>query len=120
MTAPGNWATRLVPACQELADTLTAAGVPATLDRSRLKLPGAWITPGTARAHTLAGRGRARADVLLVVAQSNDLESLTALGGLLATALTVLTPDGDVDTSVVLPIGNNALPAFRLPVNLYL
>lgn len=120
MTAPGGWAARLVPACQELAGLLTAAGVPATLDRSKLKLPGAWITPASARTHTLAGQGRARVSVLLVVAQSGDLESLTALSGLLAKALTVVKPDEDVDTSVVLPIGNNPLPAFRLAVDLKL
>jgi hypothetical protein len=115
-----TWATRIVPACEDLAARLTAAGVRATLDRSKLSVPGAWITPGTARTLTLSGAGRVRASVLLVVPATGDLASLTALAGLLDKALTVLTPDEDVDTSVVLPHNNSALPAFRLAVDLTL
>lgn len=115
-----SYATRLVPALQELADALTAAGVPATLSRSNLRVPGAWIRPDTATVHTLAGGGRVRASVLLVApgANANDGEALDDLCGLLDAALTVLDPDDDVDTSVVLPVGSNALPAFRLEVDL--
>jgi hypothetical protein len=115
-----SYATSLVPACQHLADVLTAAGVPASLDRSSLQIPGAWITPGTARQLTLSGAGRARVSVLLVVPATGDLEALEALSVLLDKALTVVTPDEDVDTSVLLPIRNNPLPAFRLAVDLTL
>lgn len=115
-----TYAARLVPALQELADVLTAAGVPATLDRTRLPVPGAWVTPGTAKVRTLSGAGRVRASVLLVAPASGDLEALETLAGLLDLALTVVTPDADVDTSVVLPHNNNALPAFRLAVDLNL
>lgn len=115
-----SWARNIVPACQELADLLTAAGVPATLDRAKLNLPGAWVTPGKGRQLTLAGAGRLSASVLLVTNAESDLEQLEALADLLDQALTVVTPDEDVDTSVVLPIRGNPLPAFRLVVNLKL
>lgn len=115
-----SWAARIVPACQELADVLTAAGVPATLDRARLAVPGAWVTPGKAHQLTLAGGGRVAASVLLVTSAASDLEALESLAGLLDKALAVVTPDEDVDTSVVLPVRNNPLPAFRLVVNLKL
>lgn len=114
-----TWASRLLPACQELADLLTAAGVPATLNKDRLETPGAWITPGKARgARTLAGGGVVEVSVLLVVPAAKEAEALKGLGRLLELALTVIDPDGAVDTSIVLPHNNNALPAFRLPVNL--
>ncbi len=113
-----TWAARIVPTCQGLADALTAAGVPATLDRARLAVPGAWVTPGTVPVGTLSGAAQLRASVLLVVPAGGDLAALTGLAKLLDKALTVLTPDDDVDTSVVLPHNGNALPAFRLGVDL--
>jgi hypothetical protein len=115
-----SWADRIVPACQHLADLLTQAGVPATLSRSTLRVPGAWVLPATATTETLSGAGTVRATVLLVApsAGNKDQEALEDLAGLLARALTVITPDEDVDTSVVFPHNNNALPAFRLSVDL--
>lgn len=113
-----SWADRIVPACQELADLLTAAGVPATLDRADLRVPGAWVTPGLARPRTLAGAGQVDVSVLLVSKAAGDQVSLSVLADLLSKALTVIDPDEDVDTSVVLPHNNNALPAFRLVVAL--
>jgi hypothetical protein len=115
-----SYADRIVPACQGLADALTAAGVPATLSRGALRVPGAWVRPDSTTAVNLAGDGRARVSVLLVAPQAGDAEALTDLCGLLDAALTVIDPDDDVDTSVVLPIGNNPLPAFRLVVDLEL
>lgn len=115
-----SWAEHLVPACQDLADRLTAAGVPATLSRSQLRVPGAWVMPASGRQLTLSGAGTLRANVLLVApsAGNKDREALEDLQGLLVRALTVLVPDEDVDTSVVFPHNNNALPAFRLVVDL--
>lgn len=112
-----SWASQIIPACQDLADTLTAAGVPATLNRTSLQVPGAWVRPDTAGRATLRG-GTTRASVLLVVPQAGDLEALGDLVDLLDKVLEVLDPDGDVDTSVVLPHNGNALPAFRLVVDL--
>lgn len=108
-------------ACQSLADRLTDAGVPATLNRTSLQVPGAWVRPDKALGvATLAGWSLtgARASVLLVVSQAGDLESLSDLEGLLVKALTVIDPEEDPDTSVVLPHNGNALPAFRLVVDL--
>jgi hypothetical protein len=114
-----SWATRLIPACQGVADALTAAGVPATLNRTSLQVPGAWVRPDTVARFTLRG-GTARLSVLLVVPQAGDLEALEDLMGVLEKALTVIEPDDDVDTSVVLPHNGNALPAFRLVVDVNL
>lgn len=115
-----SWAANIVPACQELADALTAAGLPATLSRSSLRVPGAWVTPETAEGRTLAGAGRAHVSVLLVTQPAGDAEVLRDLQGQLLTLLEVILPAGPVDTSVVMPHNNNALPAFRVPVALKL
>lgn len=115
-----TWATQLVPACRDLRDRLAGAGIPATLDRSSLPVPGAFVTPASGEALTLKGAGRLTVNILLVVQPAGDLEALTGLAELLAKTLTVLTPDGPVDTSVVFPHNNNLHPAFRVPVVLKL
>ena len=116
-----SWALSLVPACEQLAAELTAAGVRATTDRARLSVPGAWVFPGTAAGRSLAGDGRARASVLLVAPASGDLEALRTLCGLLDLALSVVRPAEDVDTSVLFPRPNSdPLPAFRVAVDLQL
>jgi hypothetical protein len=112
-----SYADRIVPALQDLADLLTEAGVRATLDRRNLEVPGAWVRPDSAGPYTL-GAAKARASVLLVAPQAGDREALEDLCGLLDDALTVIDPEEDVDTSVVLPHNGNALPAFRLVVDL--
>ena len=112
-----SWARSLLPACQDLADKLTAAGVPATLSRHTLNVPGAWVRPDTASRTSLRG-GTARVSVLLVVNQSNDLEAVEDLVVLLDKALEVIDPDEDVDLSVLLPHNGNNLPACRLAVDL--
>jgi hypothetical protein len=113
-----TYAARLVQALEELAQRLTDAGVRATVDRARLSVPGAWIMPMTAREERLDRGGMVRVSVLLVAPQSSDLEALKTLCGLLDLALEVIDPDEDVDTSVVLPVNDNPLPAFRLVVDL--
>lgn len=117
-----TWADRLLPACRELATQLTAAGVQSSLSRSSLQVPGAWVSPSSATGKTLDGTGRALVDVLLVVAAQKDEEALGDLQGLLSKALTVARPatGTEVDTSVIFPHNNNALPAFRLVVALTL
>ena len=111
-----SYADRIVPALEDLAELLTGAGVPATLERNSLQLPGAWVTPAVVGGFTLSGAAQLTAAVLLAVPAGGDLGPLKALTALLAKAETVLTPDEDVDTSVVLSVRNNPVPAFRLAV----
>jgi len=114
-----SYASRILPALVELVDVLDAAGVKATLDRSRLPVPGAWVTPASAAQLTLGGGARLTVHVLLVAQDSGEGEALATLSGLLDLTLEAITPDGDVDTSVVLARPNlSPLPAFRVPVNI--
>jgi hypothetical protein len=118
MTAPLG---PIAQKCQDLVNDLKAAGVRASLSRGSLEVPGAWVRPDamTGRA-TLAGWApdKVRVSVILVAPQAGDLEALTDLEALLAATLTVIDPDEDVDTTVVLPHRNNPLPAFRVVVDL--
>lgn len=123
MTAPepADYGARLVPALKGLCELLASAGVPASLDRSTMRVPGAWVRPDTVTATSLAGEtgpARSRVSVLLVAPQEGDAEALADLARLLSKALTVIDPDEDVDTSVLVTIRTNAHPAFRLVVDL--
>jgi hypothetical protein len=113
---------RLLAACYDLADDLTAAGVPASVDRSKVSTPGAWVTPASLDTLSLGGDGTARVDVVLVVAPGSDTATLTALADLLDRAMAgaQLVAAEPVDTSWVLqlPHSPTPLPAFRLPVDL--
>lgn len=124
MTAPpppANYAGRLVPALKGLAQHLTTAGLPTSLDRQTMRVPGAWLRPDSVTATSLAGDkgpARARCSLLLACPTQGDAEALADLSRLLAKALDVITPDEDVDTSVLLTIRSNTHPAFRLVVDL--
>jgi hypothetical protein len=118
-------AAGLVPALEQLAATLTDAGVRASVDRNKVNAPGAWITPATLDVTTLAGGGEVRVHVYLIAPTSlDDLGVLRTLGGLLEVALDPdfggLAPVEPVDCSVglQLPHTSTTFPAFRLTVDL--
>lgn len=118
--------TRLLAACSELADQITAAGVDATVDRSKVRLPGAFVHPESLDLLNLAGDGTARVHVTLVVPDSGDWSSTVALAELLNVVLDatsgapLLIPAEPVDTSwaLSLPHSTSAYPAFRVSVDL--
>lgn len=111
----------MVAMLRELADQLTEAGVPASLERSKTQTPGAWVTPANVDLTTLGGDGTARVHVHLVVADSGDVASLEALSKLLDAVTTgippLLIPAEPVDTSWALVIRDTPLPAFRVAVD---
>jgi hypothetical protein len=110
---------RLLAACDELATRLAAAGVPATLDRDTVQLPGAWLVPATLDLTTLGGDGTARVDVVLVAGLHDNRAVLTALAGLLDQCLAALVvPAEPVDTSWAVALREQTFPAWRLPVDL--
>lgn len=117
-----TYAARLVPALKSLCAQLTAAGVPASLDRATMKVPGAWVRPDTTSGddnlRDSSSTGTARVSVLLVAPTAGDAEALADLARLLDKTLAVIDPDDDVDTSVVLPIRSTNHPAFRVVVDL--
>jgi hypothetical protein len=110
----------LVAACQGLAADLTAAGVPASVERGKVQTPGAWVAPQQVDITTLAGGGTVTVDVVLVVGDHGDLPVLAALDGLLDKVLTLDLPfTAPVDTSYALALPDRSpLPAFRVPVEI--
>lgn len=104
-------------------DALAGAGVVATIDPSTLVAPGAWVMPREIPedAWTLTGPSTVSAYVYLIAGDVGVPEALDVLSELLAKTLTVLTPDGPVNTSTAVSLPDNpttALPAFLVPVSL--
>lgn len=114
---------RLVAACRQLAADLTAVGIPADVERTRVRAPGAWITPQSVDITTLAGGGTARVHVVLVAPDNGEFAALEQLAELLDQFLATghCWADGEtVDTAWAAVIGPNSspVPAFRIPVDL--
>lgn len=114
---------RMLAACRALAADLTAAGVPADVERARVNPGGAWVVPHTLDMTTLAGGGTARVHVVLVAGDTGDLAAHEVLTGLLDRCLSDpvrLLPADEVDTTwvLVLPHSQTPYPAYRLPVDI--
>jgi len=106
-------------ALQDIADQITAAGVPATTDPRNLNLPGAWVTPGTVSFDVLdAQTAFMRFDVYLVAPDHGAVHSLNALGEQLAQLRTAL-PIGEAQPVMVnLPNhGADAMPALLISID---
>jgi hypothetical protein len=85
-----------------LVDTLSDAGVPATLDPGVIQVPGAWVSPRELQLLTLDGGRRARVHVWLVTADADEVTALDALEVLLDAALGVLAVDTTNDDLIQL------------------
>ena len=112
--------SRVMPALLALVDELNDAGVPASLNRSEVNTPGAWVSPQTIDVTTLDGGGTARVHIVLVVGDLGDTASHTALLGLVDKVLTLgLFPaDEGIDTGWSLMLRDQPLPAYRFPIDL--
>lgn len=110
----------LVETLDQLAEALTAAGVPAAVDENDVPVPGAWLSVRGPSWPTLRGI-RWRVDVLLIVGAGSTLPALTELEQLLLKVVPdVLTPDEAAEVvTVSLPADpTTALPALRLPLDI--
>lgn len=82
-------------AAQEVADGLSAIGIPAVVDARDLQLPGAWVTPSSVGYDYLGGGRFAVAwDVYLI---ERDIPQVQALDSLGAMAEKVAARFGHVD-----------------------
>lgn len=105
---------------QALAETITAAGVQASLDPEALNLPGAWVTLEQFTRWTVQGGMRLQAAVYLIVPNTDHRRALVQLADLFNTVTTVLSPDGPVVAQgVLLPSApSEPMPALRVPIHL--
>lgn len=96
---------------------LKDAGVPANIDPAKLNPPCVWVQPTEVEATYLDGGGELSCDVYLVAPDTGLFESMVALEKMLAKVLTVLAPDGPIDTAAGIETSDNrVLPAFKFPL----
>lgn len=96
---------------------LKSAGITANIDPNKLNPPCAWVTPRSVERSTLDGVGDLTCDVYLVTADNGLFEAMFSLESMLAKALTVLDPDGPIETDAGIETSNNqVLPAFKFPL----
>lgn len=105
-------------AIENLAVVLQSAGLKASSDNQKLNPPCAWIHPGPINASTLDGAFTMTAQVTLITPKTTPLNDLDKLSGMLVQLLTVLEPDGAIDTDTSAQIAQKLHPAFVVPVNI--
>jgi hypothetical protein len=116
---PTTWTLTPGPFTQ-LLELLDGAGVSATMNPGEVNTPGCWLALNQLQPVNVRGTTRHTCSLYLIAPDNSDQLAVEALGELLATVTTVLTPDGPVRaTRVVLPSGPTPLPALELPVYLY-
>jgi hypothetical protein len=109
----------VVAALQDLADQLTAAGVPSAVDPRAVNPPGARVEPQIRGHQLLAGAQTVRVRVSLVAPDIGVLDELKILDDLYAKSLTVFTPN----TGLASVYGQTQLPDRQTPypaLHLYL
>ena len=106
--------TELVPALDALAAELTAAGVEASTDPTKIPVPGAWVTVENLNPERLCGDFTVTAAIYLIARDTGHTPALADLTVMLdrtsevLPALTTAQPD-----SVSLPGFTGPLPALR-------
>lgn len=104
-------------ALSEVAEALTAAGVPSALDPRDVTLPGAWVQLLTLDHDMLCGDLTALVGVDLISPDVGTLEALDQLGAMLPRALSVLGVNAGTPTvarTILLPDSATAYPALRV------
>ena len=105
-------------AIEGLVSTLVDAGLSASPDNQGLNPPCVYVHPGDITPLTLDGTYTMSAQVSLIAPNTSQKGNLVALNEMLDLVLTVLEPDGPIDTQGVASVNNKNLPAFSFPVNL--
>lgn len=99
-----------------------AAGVNTSVDPAALVPPGIWVVAREIPedAWTLAGPAYVNAYLYLIAGDVGTPEAHDILGAMLAKVLTVVTPDGPINTAMAITLADNPtpLPAYLVPVRL--
>jgi hypothetical protein len=103
---------------QDVADLLTAAGLPTSTNPEDVNLPGGWVTMEEFSTRNLAGDIRVTAVVYLIAENTDHRRAMEQLAAAYNLARTVLTPDGPVRAQgVILPSApTEPMPALRIPL----
>lgn len=103
-----------------LCTRLTDAGITATIEAQDVPVPGAWVTVRRAKRERMCPTLTLTVDVYLITGDAGGLAALDNLDELLALALTVCRPTGEIalDEAVILPHDPTPLPAAKLTLTL--
>ena len=101
-------------ALQQLADALTAGGVPTAIDPRDVNLPGAWIKRLSRHPDLLCGGETLRVQLWLIAPDIGTWDALGYLDDMYALAVDILPPnsgDPSTDATALLPDSATPYPA---------
>lgn len=103
----------------DLVDSLTAAGLRATIDPRDVNAPAVWVSPRQI-AHDILSGGTVTVDLWLIAPDNGIPAALAVLADMLDTVLSVVDPDAPTSLaeSLALPDTPAPLPAFRVTTEL--
>jgi hypothetical protein len=102
-------------ALQEVVDTLTAAGVPASTEPGELDLPGAFVVPGVINFDLLSGDDYSMViDIYLLTPNNGAIEAINSLQDMLVKVRTVYGVPNAEPMSLPLGNGQEALPGLLI------
>jgi len=107
---------KLAPALQHVVAVLQGAGLTADTDTDKLQPPCVWVAVDKLRQETLDGGGALDLSVYLIARATGYADEIHQLQELLDKALTVISPDGDIELDQGVQTSAGILPAFKIPL----
>lgn len=107
---------KITEALQRVVSVLQGAGLSADADTDKLQPPCVWVAVDKLQQPYLDGGGDLDLSVYLIARATGYADELAQLQTLLDQALTVISPDGDIDLDQGVQTSAGILPAFKIPL----
>lgn len=113
------YATDLPTVLADVAEALTAAGIPSSTDPTTVPVPGCWVTVDTMNADRLAGDWSVTGALYLFARDNGHNAAIAVLSAMIATVAEVFPSAATaVPDSLALPGHPGPLPAFRITIDI--
>ena len=109
---------KITESLDRVTGILADAGLTAGPDTDTLQAPCAWVAVNKVRAgEMLNGDGELDLEIFLIAPDNGYLDSIRQLQSMLKQALTVISPDGEIDLAAGVQTNAGVLPAFKIPLS---
>jgi hypothetical protein len=108
---------RIIESLDRVTGILAGVGLTAGPDTDTLQAPCAWVRLDKISGDTLLnGDGELQLEIFLIAPDNAYLDAIEQLQGMLRQALSVISPDGEIDLDAGVQTSAGVLPAFKIPL----